>query len=134
MSHDLRLTRRDVLQRAGLVVAAAAFPAATELAAMQSPGALAPGQTNADLPISDVMTRLSTYMSQARDRVLPDEVVEKAKWQGLDTIAAMVAGSELTPGRAAIAFARAYGGKEVATVVGDTILCGPIEAALANGT
>src|SRR6185503_15420723 len=35
---------------------------------------------------------------------------------------------------AAIAFARAYGGKAVATIVGDTIVCGPIEAALANGT
>ena len=80
------------------------------------------------------MTRLSTYMSQARDRALPDEVLEQAKWHVLDTIAAMVSGSELAPGRAAITFARAYGGKEVATVVGDTVVCGPIEAALANGT
>jgi 2-methylcitrate dehydratase PrpD len=80
------------------------------------------------------MTRLSTYMSEARDRALPDDVLEKAKWHVLDTFAAMVSGSELAPGRAAIAFARAYGGKPVATVVGDTILCGPIEAALANGT
>ena len=80
------------------------------------------------------MTKLSTYMSQARDRALPDDVLEQAKWHVLDTVAAMVSGSELAPGRAAIAFARAYGGKAVATVVGDTILCGPIEAALANGT
>jgi 2-methylcitrate dehydratase PrpD len=137
MSHDPRLTRRDVLQRAGLVVASAAFkstPLAAVSAGPQEGATLAPGQTNADFPISDVMTRLSTYMSQARDRALPDDVVEKAKWQVLDTMAAMVSGSELTPGRAAIAFARAYGGKEVATVVGDTVLCGPIEAALANGT
>ena len=137
MSHDVRLTRRDVLQRAGLVVAASAFPAGTTLfagATAQSGGGLAPGQTNADFPIGDVITRLSTYMSQARDRALPDEVLEKARWHVLDTIAAMVSGSELTPGRAAIAFARGYGGKEVATVVGDTIVCGPIEAALANGT
>ena len=134
MAHDLRLTRRDVLQRAGAVVAAAAFPPGAPLAAVQGGGALAPGQTNADLPISEIMTRLSTYMSQARDRALPDDVLEKAKWHVLDTIAAMVSGSELTPGRAAIAFARAYGGKEVATVVGDTIVCGPIEAALVNGT
>jgi 2-methylcitrate dehydratase PrpD len=45
----------------------------------------------------------------------------------------MVSGSELAPGRAAISFVRAYGGKPVATIVGSTILCGPIEAALANG-
>jgi 2-methylcitrate dehydratase PrpD len=134
MADDLRMTRRDVLQRAGAVVAAAALPPGARLAAFQGGGALAPGQTNADLPISDVMMRLSTYMSQARDRALPDDVLEKAKWHVLDTIAAMVSGSELTPGRAAIAFARAYGGKEVATIVGDTVVCGPIEAALVNGT
>jgi 2-methylcitrate dehydratase PrpD len=72
-------------------------------------------------------------MSEARNRALPDPVLEQAKWHVLDTVAAMVSGSELAPGRAASAFARAYGGKPVATVVGDTILCGPMEAALANG-
>jgi len=30
-------------------------------------------------------------------------------------------------------FARAYGGKEISTVVASNIVCGPIEAALANG-
>jgi len=80
------------------------------------------------------MTRLSTYMSEARDRALPDEVVERAKRHILDTLAAVVSGSELVPGRAALAFARAYGGKAVATIVGDNVLCGPIEAALVNGT
>jgi 2-methylcitrate dehydratase PrpD len=134
MSDDSLLTRRDVLQRAGLVVAAAAFPGGAGLAAAQGGATLAPGQTNADFPIGAVMTRLSNYMSEARNRVLPEDVLEKAKWHVLDTIAAMVSGSELAPGRAAITFARAYGGKPVATVVGDTILCGPIEAALANGT
>jgi 2-methylcitrate dehydratase PrpD len=72
-------------------------------------------------------------MSQAGDRALPDKVLEQAKWHILDTIAAMVSGSELPPGRAAIKFARAYGGEKVATIVGDTVLCGPMEAALANG-
>src|SRR6202022_431405 len=51
----------------------------------------------------------------------------------LDTLAAMISGSEIRPGRAAIEFVRAYGGKEVATVVASNIVCGPIEAALANG-
>ena len=30
-------------------------------------------------------------------------------------------------------FARAYGGKQIATVVASDIMCGPIEAAFANG-
>jgi 2-methylcitrate dehydratase PrpD len=142
--NDLLLTRRGILQRAGWAVAAAAFPPVSEVAAAQQPpvqhppvpqrSAAAAVQTvGAGHPISDVMMRLSTYMSQARDRALPDRVLEQAKWHVLDTIAAMVSGSELAPGRAAIKFARAYGGREVATVVGDTVLCGPIDAALANG-
>src|SRR3989442_2027907 len=45
----------------------------------------------------------------------------------------MVSGSELPPGRFAIQFARAYGGDKVATVAGANVVCGPIEAALANG-
>src|SRR4029077_13988117 len=97
-------------------------------------GATAPPRiAAAEHPISNVMARLSTYMSQARERALPDRVLEQTKWHVLDTFAAMVSGSELAPGRAAITFARAYGGKAVATVVGDTTLCGPMEAALANG-
>jgi 2-methylcitrate dehydratase PrpD len=88
---------------------------------------VAPGQSDS------VMTELSTYMSEARSRTLPDEVIEKAKHHVLDTLAAMVSGSELPPGRGALRFARAYGGERVATVVASNVLCGPIEAALANG-
>src|SRR5205807_7167102 len=35
--------------------------------------------------------------------------------------------------RVAIEFARSYGGEKIATVVASNILCGPIEAAFANG-
>ena len=80
-----------------------------------------------------VMTALSTYMASARERTLPPEVIEKASYHVLDTIAAMVSGSELVPGRAALAFARAEPGRPIATVVGSTMLTGPMEAALVNG-
>jgi 2-methylcitrate dehydratase PrpD len=60
-------------------------------------------------------------------------VTEKAKQHILDTLAAMISGSELTPGRAALQFAGVYGGKEVATVVASKIVCGPIEAGMTNG-
>jgi 2-methylcitrate dehydratase PrpD len=128
------LTRRSILQRTGWVLAAVAFPFAGDAVARPLFGipATAGPQTRADYPISDVMTRLSTYMSQARDQALPNDVLERAKLHILDTFGAMVSGSELPAGRAAIRFAREYGGKEVATIVADTVLCGPIEAALAN--
>jgi len=83
--------------------------------------------------VSPIMQQLSAYMSAASSRALPEEVVEKAKQHILDTFAAMISGSSLPPGRAALEFARAYGGKEIATVVASKIVCGPIEAAFANG-
>jgi 2-methylcitrate dehydratase PrpD len=126
------LTRRDLLRRAAGVATAAVYPGSRLAAApLRLP---AQGKTAADLPITPLMIRLSTYMSEARDRALPDEVTERAKRHILDTFAAMISGSELSPGRVALTFARAYGGKPVATVVADTLRIGPIEAALVNGT
>lgn len=123
------LTRRGLFELAGLALASAAFPSG--VARAESPAALdqaAPGQG-----ISPFMDKLSSYMSEAAARALPEEVVEKAKHHILDTFAAMISGSGLPPGRAALQFAGAYGGREVATVVASKIVCGPIEAAFANG-
>ena len=109
-------TRREMLYYTGGLLAATAAKA-------QTPAA----------PISPIMTRLSTFMSAAAAAPLPAEVVEKTKHMILDTLAAMISGSELPPGKFAINFARAYKGDRVATVAGSNVLCGPIEAALANG-
>jgi len=112
------LNRRALLQRALCLVAMGALPRMAETATPD---------------VSPVMDKLSNYMSQARDRALPKNVVQEAEHHILDTFAAMVSGSELPPGRQAIKFARSYGGEEVATVVASDVLCGPIEAAFANG-
>ena len=83
--------------------------------------------------VSPVMATLSEYMAAASRRALPAEAVEKAKHHILDTFAAMISGSELPPGHAAISFARAQAGRPVATVVASNVVTGPIDAALANG-
>ena len=83
--------------------------------------------------ISPMMKTLSDYMAAAAGRPLPEAVVEKTKHMILDTFAAMISGADLPPGKFAIQFARAYGGEKVATVVASNFLCGPIEAAMANG-
>jgi 2-methylcitrate dehydratase PrpD len=121
------MTRRNLLELAGLAFATTAIPSGAVVAEA------AARQDEAAQGVSPVMDKLSRYMSEARERALPDDVVEKAKHHILDTMAAMISGSEIRPGRAAIEFVRAYGGKEVATVVSSNIVCGPIEAALANG-
>lgn len=82
--------------------------------------------------ISPVMAALSEYMARAAATPLPPAANEAACLHILDTVAAMVSGSTLPPGRHAIDFARAYGGPATCTVVASTALCGPIEAALAN--
>ncbi len=75
-------------------------------------------------PPSPVMTRLSAYMSAAQSGELPAEVIEKTKQMILDTLAAMISGTALPPGRVAIQFARAHGGERVATVAGSNLMCG----------
>jgi len=121
------ITRRRLIKLGGLSTVLAVLP----------PGlAEAASFLHLDEPlqgVSPIMQQLSTYMSAASTRALPDGVIEKAKEHILDTFAAMISGSGLPPGRAAIEFARAYGGKEIATVVASNIVCGPIEAAFANG-
>ncbi|HEX4543466.1 MAG TPA: MmgE/PrpD family protein [Candidatus Acidoferrum sp.] len=121
------LTRRGFFEFAGLAIAAAALPPEAALAR--------PYTARADnkQTVSPVMEKLSTYMSAASARDLPDEAMEKTKQHVLDTFAAMISGAELAPGRAALQFARAFGGREVATVLASNLLCGPIEAALTNG-
>src|SRR6266436_1457618 len=121
------LSRRSLFELAGMAVASAAIPAG---AAIVQP---IPGGDSNEQGVSPVMHKLSRYMSEAGGRALPDEVIEKTQQHILDTLAAMISGSELTPGRAALQFIAAYGGKEVATVAASKIVCGPIEAALANG-
>src|SRR5712672_116009 len=120
------LTRRDLFEFAGLAIAAAALPT-------QTPAAVPPSPANPQQNVSSIMERLSIYMSEAGSRSLPAEVMEKTKQHILDTLAAMISGSELPPGRTALQFARAYGGTEVATVVASNFACGPSEAALTNG-
>ena len=129
------ITRRSLLELAGLTVASSAFPRMLVMgqSAPEGAKAAAEGATHAADAISPTMARLSAYMSEAGGRALPDEVVEKTKQHILDTFAAIISGSELPPGNAALSFAKAYGGKEVSTVVASNILCGPIEAAMVNG-
>jgi 2-methylcitrate dehydratase PrpD len=83
--------------------------------------------------VGPVMSALSAYMAAAKDRPLPADVAEKARHHILDTFAAMISGSELPPGHAALALARAQAGRPVSTVVGSTVLTGPMDAALVNG-
>jgi 2-methylcitrate dehydratase PrpD len=111
------MSRRELLSRGALALGAAALPSLSLRAQAIGP----------------VMATLSSYMAAAKGRALPPEVVEKATHHILDTFAAMVSGSELPPGRAALALARAQAGRSIATVVGSRVVTGSMDAALVNG-
>ena len=110
------LTRRELLSRSagvGVAVAASRRPLAAAT-------------------ISPVMAALSEYMSAAATRALPAEATEKTKEHILDTLAAMISGSELPPGQFALRYARAHPSEKVSTVAASDVVCGPIEAAFSN--
>jgi 2-methylcitrate dehydratase PrpD len=79
------------------------------------------------------MPALAAHIAGALRQDLPDEVVEKAKFQFLDTLAAMISGSRLPPGEKAIAYVRTQGEGAQACVIGTSFLTTAVNAALANG-
>src|SRR6266446_6011336 len=79
-------------------------------------------QTSSPGPI---MSALSTYMSAAGARALPTEITEQAKYHLLDTLAAMISGSELAPGQAALRFIRERGAKGAVTIAGVGLTAAP---------
>jgi 2-methylcitrate dehydratase PrpD len=105
MQSGANLTRRSLMQSGIGFAAAAALPRDAGAAAEE---------------ISPVMGKLSAYMSEARSRAIPDAVAQETKYHILDTLAAMISGSQLPPGRQALRFAHAYGGAK-------------LEAAIVNG-
>lgn len=120
------LTRRQLMQGAACAIAISGLPIpGLAQEEPRKPAAAAPADHT-------VITKLSTYMAEAGGRELSAEGAEATKHHILDSIAAMVSGSELAAAQVAVRFARAYGGEKVATVVGSDVVCGPIEAAMVN--
>src|SRR5215831_6128510 len=108
--NDPRITRRTLL-KGGLAAAAAGLTLpASGSAAGEVPTAHSglDGSQAARLAES-VMPALANYMKEAQTRALPAEAAEHTRLHVLDTIAAMVSGSGLQPGRAARNFVREYG-------------------------
>ena len=83
--------------------------------------------------ISAPTRRLSTYIADAVAQPLPPAVMEKARQHILDTLAAMISGIHLRPGKLAVDYVAKLGGARQASVVGTRLLTCPVHAALANG-
>ena len=83
--------------------------------------------------ISPLARELSEYIARATSKALPRDVAARATLHLVDTFAAMVSGSRLDPGRAAIRYVRTLGGKREAGVIGTRLVTSAAQAALANG-
>ena len=77
--------------------------------------------------------RLCSYIETALSQPLPPDVEERARLHILDTLAAIMSGSRLTPGQKAIEFVRHEGGRPEALIIGSDELTSATNAALANG-
>ncbi len=80
-----------------------------------------------------VIEKVSSYISSTGDAELPPEVIQKAKHHILDTLAAMVSGSDLKPGQLAMEYVKRQGGVKEAQVAGSKVVTSAINAAFANG-
>ncbi|HSR13722.1 MAG TPA: MmgE/PrpD family protein, partial [Thermodesulfobacteriota bacterium] len=126
------ISRRALLKTGVAGASAAAFFSETS----STRAAAAAGGSKAETGTADPqspMPRISRYIVEAGSKPLPEGVAEKARHHILDTIAAMVSGSQLKPGKLAAAFARSQGGSPEAQVIGTDFLTTVINAAMANG-
>ena len=83
--------------------------------------------------MAKIVDSLVEYMLAARDAKLPEEVIQKGKSHLLDSLAAIVSGSTLKPGKLGLQHARQQGGREECSVLGSSLKTTPILAAFANG-
>jgi 2-methylcitrate dehydratase PrpD len=83
--------------------------------------------------MAKIIDSLVEYMLASRQAKLPAEIIQKGKSHLLDSLAAIVSGSTLKPGKLGLQHARALGGNEACTVLGSNLKTTPILAAFANG-
>lgn len=82
--------------------------------------------------LSDEIVALSTYIAEAAVRPLPAEVARKTRLHLLDTLGAIVSGTQLPAGLLGARFAASTGGVEEALAVGARALLPTAQAAFAN--
>ena len=83
--------------------------------------------------MASIIESLVEYMIAARQSSLPAEVLQKGKNHLLDSLAAIVSGSTLKPGKLGLQHAREQGGEGQCSVLGSDFRTTPITAAFANG-
>ncbi len=120
------MDRRSVLKRGA---AASAASAASALPFLNTTAHAA----GAKQDLGETMRLLSEHMAQAAVSPLAVEVIEHAKQHILDTLAAIVSGGKLEPGKAAYRYLQQHVSPGKCSVIGSKRSAGPIDAALVHG-
>lgn len=129
-----RPSRRVVLKAGLTCLAAAGVPLRAQSGVARITPTL-PGRTDAPGPetVSPVMRTISEHVASAIDTELPPPIAEAARLHLLDTVSAMISGSQLLPGRRAIAYVRTLGGTPESCVPGSDLITNAVNAALTGG-
>ncbi|MGI4859916.1 MAG: MmgE/PrpD family protein, partial [Janthinobacterium lividum] len=125
--------RRGVLRAIGAVTALAV--SGPRIAWAQDAQGGSPRHSAPDTPPprdDDITGQLARYMVSSTRAALPDAVMVACKHRILDTFGAMVSGSRMRPGMAALRYVRSLGGTPQASVIGANFRTTAINAALAN--
>lgn len=83
--------------------------------------------------VSPLMLKLSNYVATTRRRKLESSIATRTKIHLLDTFAAIIAGSQLPPGKSAIRYVRTQPAANTSGLIGTKIMSSSLNAALANG-
>lgn len=82
---------------------------------------------------NSITDRLAAYISSALEVPVPEAVSVKARHHILDTLAAMLSGAELLPGKRALTYATRLGGPAEAAIVASGAHSSYLTAAFVNG-
>lgn len=110
---------------------AALTAASATLALTALPGSRARAAAGA-ASSTDISGQLAKYIVSANNTPLPADVVTAAKQHILDTFAAMVSGSRMRPGMAAVRYIESQGGTPQASVIGTSFRTTIVNAGFAN--
>ena len=83
--------------------------------------------------ISPLMRTISNYIARAAGKPLPKAAAEATKHHLLDTLAAIISGASLHPGKVTVAYLKTQGGTPEACVPGSRIVTTAANAAFGSG-
>jgi len=126
-----RCSRRNFLQVVGMT--GVAIPFAQMLPGIEMGGCAEVDTKNDKGSGERVIQEVSSYIAESGGVQLPAAVVKKAKHHILDTLGAIVCGSNLKPGQLAKKFVKNQEGVKEAQVAGSQIITSAINAAFAMG-